>query len=205
MEQGYSCCVCQINPLQVTGRECGCACHHNGDSPVENEWRSPKRRRQNVPNLQVPHAVTSIVPHNTATLAGDSHMLNYANINANNLPRDLWIQTSCDQSTSQNYLTVDGAPTSQQGVNRFTIGELASTTYVATSNTLSPRSLETPLSEDQRRSTSPGQEIETEYPLAGLTNVDFNFNRQISWNGSSSNLLPFGSTGRRLTHSVESF
>jgi hypothetical protein len=200
MEQGSSCCACQINPPQVTQRECGCTRHHNGETPPENEWRSPKRRRPNAPNLQVPHAVTSIVPHVAATSAEYPQMGNYANVNANNLPRTSLIDPSGDQSTSQNYLPVNDTYTSQQGLSRSRGGELASTTYVATSYTLSPRSHETPLSGDQRRSTSPGHEPGTENSLAGLNYLDFssNFNRESSWNGSNSN-LPFGSSGRRLT------
>lgn len=200
MDQGYSCCVCRINPLQVRERECGCACHYNGDSPAENEWRSPKRRRQDAPYLQLPNTVTSIVPLNTATLTGDPQTGNYANVNASNLPWISWTQPSDDQSAFQSYLAVNGAPTSQHGLSRRTGGELASTTYGPTSFTLSPRSLETPLSEDQRRSTSPGQELGTEYPLAGLTNPDISFGQQLSWNGSNSNFLPFGGTSRRHTH-----
>lgn len=198
MEQGYSCCVCRINPLLATQTECGCNCHHNGETPAENEWRNPKRRRLDVPNLQVPHAVTSMVPYNAATLPGYLQMGNYAN---NNFSRTPWIQVSCDQSTSQNYLAVNGIYTPQTGLGRSRGGEPASTTCVATSHTLSPRSLETSLSEDQRRSTSPGQELGAENSLAGLNNFDsdFNLNRLPSWNGSNSNLLLFGNTGRRHT------
>jgi hypothetical protein len=125
-------------------------------------------------------------------------MGNYANINANNLPRTSWVDPSGDQSTSQNYLPVNETYTSQQGLSRSRGEELASTTYVATSYTLSPKSQETPLSGDHRRSTSPGQELGTEDSLAGISNFDFsfNFNRQPSWSGSDSSLLPFGSIGR---------
>jgi hypothetical protein len=202
MEQGYSCCACQINPPQVTRRECGCTCQHNGETPPEIEWRSPKRRRPDAPNLQVSHVVTSMVLHGAATPTGYPQMGNYANVNANNLPRTSRVDPSGDQPASQNYLPVHDTYTSQHGLSRSRGGELASTiTYVATSSTLSPRSQETPLSGDQRRSTSPGQELGTENSLAGLNTFDFtfNFNREPSWNGSNNNLLPFGSTGRRLT------
>lgn len=201
MEQFCSSCVCHIIPPQLTQRGCGCTCHHHGETATEDEWRSPKRRRLDEPSLQVFPAVTFMVPHHAAASTGYPQIGNYANVDANILSRASCTRPSSGQSVSQNNLEVNNPYTLQQGLSRSRGGELASTTYVATSYTLSPRSQETPLSVDQRRSTSPGQELGAENSLAGLNNFEFSFNfgQESSRNDCNSNLLPFAGTGRGQT------